>query len=221
LRLLQGTKVVEAPQAWRNAIEADGRPVVIDLGAGDGRYVYEAARADPDSLYIGIDPDAEGLSEYAYRASRKPSRGGVANALFVVAAVEQLPDELLSMAERVRINYPWGSLMRGLLTPEPETLQQLASLLREGGSFEVLMSYDPEHDTGAFAGPALPLLDEAYLEDVLLPAYEAAGFHVRVHRRLSQDEALRIASTWGRRLLHARPRQVFLLSGVLPTVPMS
>ena len=218
MRLLHGTKVIKAPPGWRASVS--GRPVVIDLGAGDGRYVYESARKDLETSFVAVDPDADALSEYAYRASRKAARGGVANAHFVVAAAEQLPEELRHIAGRLRVNYPWGSLLRGLLAPEPSVLRQAASLLRDGGSFEIVMSYDPEHDTGAFAGSALPLLDEAYVEDVLLPAYRDNGLEVLDPRRLSQDEALEIASTWGRKLLHARPRRVFWLSGVLSTALM-
>ena len=94
MRILQGTRAVEAPPGWRDAIERDGRPVVIDLGAGDGRYVYDSARHDPSRFYVAVEPNADALSEYAYRATRKPARGGVENVAFVVAAVERLPPEL-------------------------------------------------------------------------------------------------------------------------------
>ncbi len=76
------------------------------------------------------------------------------------------------------------------------------------------MSYHPEHDTNAFAGDALPPLDDAYVEGTLIPAYETAGFRVTAHRRMTQDEALALPSTWGRRLLHARPRDVYFLTVV-------
>src|SRR5581483_3754710 len=113
MRILAGTKVIEAPPAWRSDVTSAGRHIVIDLGAGDGRYVYESARDNPSDLYIAIDPDADGLSEYAFRAGRKPTRGGVATALFVIAAVESLPAELKGIANTIRINFPWGSLMQG------------------------------------------------------------------------------------------------------------
>ena len=54
----------------------------------------------------------------------------------------------------------------------------------------------------------------AYLEATLVPTYTAAGLVVDEHRRLTADEALEIPSTWGRRLLHARPRDVYWLAGV-------
>jgi 16S rRNA (adenine(1408)-N(1))-methyltransferase len=219
VRILQGKRVVEAPAAWREAVEGAGRRrVSIDLGAGDGRYTYECARADPEGLYVAIDPDAETLAEYAFRASRKPARGGVENAVFVVASVEALPSELAGLAANVRINFPWGSLMRGLLEPKPEMLHAIAALLRPDGVIEVIVSYDPAHDTNAFGGEPLPPLDSVYLEETLVPAYAAAGLGVTQYRRMTQDEALELPSTWGRRLLHARPREVYFLA-VMPSPP--
>jgi 16S rRNA (adenine(1408)-N(1))-methyltransferase len=216
MRLLKGTKTLESPPDWRDAIDRDRRPVVIDLGAGDGRFAYESARSDPGSLYIAVDPDAATLSEYAYRSGRKPARGGVDNAIFVVAAVEQIPSELDDLAERVRINFPWGSLLRALLAPDPRILRSIARLLRTGGTVEVVISYDPGHDTGAFAGDPLPPPDQARIETDLIPAYQAAGLPISHWRRLTGDEALAIPSSWGRRLLHARPRDVFLIAATVP-----
>jgi len=209
MRILNGTKVMDASHDLIDSLLSDNRQKVIDLGAGDGRYVYESARADPATLYIAIDPDAETLADYAFRASRKPARGGVANALFVVASVEALPSELTGIADRVRVNFPWGSLMRGLLEPGPSIVRAILSLAKPGGNVELVMSYDPAHDTGAFHGPPLPVLDSAYLNSTLMPAYEPAGGGAVESRRMTQDEALAIPSTWGRRLLHARPREVF------------
>jgi 16S rRNA (adenine(1408)-N(1))-methyltransferase len=214
VRILQGTKVIEAPPSWRDDVSRDGRPVVIDLGAGDGRYAYESARNDPSRLYIGVDPDADGLSEYAYRAARKPARGGVENARFVVASVEQLPAELEGIAALVRVNFPWGSLLRALLQADGGALGAL-SKLAPAGRFEIVFSYDPLHDTGAFAGEPLPPLDETYIAETLASAYLAAGLSIKEQRRLTQDEALAIPSTWGRRLLHARPRNVYWVAGAV------
>lgn len=212
MRILSGTRVIEAPQSWRDDLTRDGRPLVIDLGAGDGRYVYESARGDSSHIYLGVDPNADALGEYAYRASRKPARGGVENARFVVAPVEQLPSELSGLAALVRVNFPWGSLLRALLEPDAAVLEALGKLA-PGGRFEIVFSYDPQHDTGAFTGDALPPLDEAYIADILVPAYREAGLEAKEQRHLTQDKALAVPSTWGRRLLHARPRDVYWLAG--------
>ena len=80
MRVLQGTKVIDAAPELVATLLAPPRRVVVDVGTGDGRYPYESARGDPETLYIGLDPDAGAMSEYAFRAGRKPARGGVDNA---------------------------------------------------------------------------------------------------------------------------------------------
>src|SRR3972149_1267415 len=47
MRILNGTKVIDAEPGWREALLRGGRRVVIDLGAGDGRFAYESARTHP------------------------------------------------------------------------------------------------------------------------------------------------------------------------------
>jgi 16S rRNA (adenine(1408)-N(1))-methyltransferase len=201
MRLLNGTKVVEAPPGWREAVLASARPIVIDVGAGDGRFVYESAGRDPDRYYVGLDPDADAMA-------------GVENAAFVVASVEQLPPELTGLAAEVRVNFPWVGLLRGVIRPEASVLAALRSLAAPGAAFRIVLCYDPQHDSAALAGEDLPVLDEAYIDGVLLPAYAAAGLQIRAQRRLTREEALAIPSTWGRRLLHGRPRAAFHLEGV-------
>ena len=67
-----------------------GEGVVIDIGTGDGRFVSAAARANPNKFYIGIDANVKPLEKISMKATRKPSKGGLPNALFVQAAVEDL-----------------------------------------------------------------------------------------------------------------------------------
>ena len=55
------------------------------------------------------------MAKSSRRAARPVSHGGVPNALFVVAAAERPPTELLSIADELTINFPWGSLLRGAL----------------------------------------------------------------------------------------------------------
>lgn len=214
MRILQGTKVVDAPQGWRTALVLDEPRVVVDVGAGDGRWAYESARQNAGSVFIAIDPDATHLAEYAYRASRKEARGGVDNAAFVVAPVEALPAELDAIADVVRVNFPWGSLLHGLLVADAGTIEALKQLGKRGARFEAVMSYDPAHDTNAFAGDPLPALDLAYIDSTLTSALAQQGLSLTERRRVYEDEALAMPSTWGRRLLHARPRDVYLIAGI-------
>jgi 16S rRNA (adenine(1408)-N(1))-methyltransferase len=80
--------------------------VTIDLGTGDGRYVLAAAAADPHRLVIGVDANAAGMTDAARRAMGTARRTGVANAVFLAAAAEALPQELDSVADLVTAHFP-------------------------------------------------------------------------------------------------------------------
>src|SRR5262249_5952848 len=80
------------------------------------------------------------MAESAGRASR---RGGVPNALFVVAAAEALPPELRGAAGAITVHFPWGSLLRGLVTGEPDVAGQLASIAAPAARIELLLSARP------------------------------------------------------------------------------
>ena len=212
VRVIQGNRIVDTEVSIEGL--AAGRQVVVDVGSGDGRWTYERARADPSRLYVALDPDADSLKEYAFRAARKPARGGVSNALFVVAAVEAPPPELESAAGEIEVAFPWAALLRGLLLADQATLRGLVRLATPGAAFTLVLTYDATHDHGAGLDPAAPGLDQAAIERMRAP-YTAAGLHIERVRALTPDEALAIPSTWGRRLLHGRPREVFEVCGTV------
>jgi 16S rRNA (adenine(1408)-N(1))-methyltransferase len=62
--------------------------VALDLGTGDGRRVLALAAERPDTLVIGVDANASGMTDASRRALR---RGALPNALFAVAAAEHPP----------------------------------------------------------------------------------------------------------------------------------
>jgi hypothetical protein len=67
---------------WRNY----GRSrTIVDLGPVSARAVVRAARADPRVLAIAVDSDASGLHDVSRRAARPIRKGGLPNALFLVA----------------------------------------------------------------------------------------------------------------------------------------
>jgi 16S rRNA (adenine(1408)-N(1))-methyltransferase len=214
LRIVQSTKVVEAESGWREALDVSDRRVVVDVGAGDGRWVYENARRDPDTLFIGLDPDAAALKEYAFKAGRKPSRGGVPNAVYIVGSVESPPPQLIAVADELMVLFPWAALLRGLLLAEEATLRGIVAIAKPGASFELVLTYEASHDRGAGLESDMPSLDAARLE-ALAAAYGRAGLEVGAYRRLTTEEALDIPSTWGHRLLHGRRREVFRVSGTI------
>ncbi len=160
------------------------------MGTGDGRAVLGAAGADSGRLVVGIDANGVGMVE----ASRRALRRGMDNAVFVVAAAERLPGELDGVADEVTVNFPWGSLLRGLVAADATILGGIVRMMKADAALSVLVSVmDRDHGVGvgSIDGNAL---------DNLVAGYAAQGLAVTAIRPLSAAEVVAAGSSWGRRL---------------------
>ncbi len=130
--------------------------------------------------------------------------------------MEAPPDDLTGIADLVCVNFPWRALLRGLLRPDATVLSGLRRLGAAAAEYRFVLCYDPVHDAAAFEGETPPRLDRDLIEGRLAPAYAKAGIALGEWRLLSRAEALAIPSSWGRRLLHGRPRDVYLVAAAGP-----
>jgi 16S rRNA (adenine(1408)-N(1))-methyltransferase len=167
--------------------------------------VLKRAAACPDQLVIGIDASAASMIDASRRAARPAKRGGLSNALFVVAAAETLPPELAGIADAVTVHFPWGSLLRGLLLADPEILANVAGIMRGGATLTVLLSVT-EHDRIE----GINSLDEEAVT-ALAPAYAAFGLALESCRPATIDDLDRSHSTWAKRLAAGSARPVWRL----------
>ncbi len=167
---------------------------MIDLGTGDGRYVLATAAREPNTLAVGIDADASRMAEASRRAARAPRKGGLPNALFVVAGAESLPRELDGCAGAATIHFPWGSLLRGVVLAEPWLAAALARLARPGALVDAFLSVT-ERD----AVPGFAVLDDRAAAE-LAAAWSARGFTVESAAPASPAEIAATHSSWAKRL---------------------
>jgi 16S rRNA (adenine(1408)-N(1))-methyltransferase len=168
--------------------------VIIDLGTGDGRAALALAEAEPTTLVIGVDADASSMAETSRRAAR---RAAVPNVLFVVASAEAPPSELLGLADEVRILFPWGSLLRGLLGHDERVARGIAALARPGARVSATISITARDGVGETSE-----LDASAVAE-LGRALGPAGLRLTGSHRVDRDEVRATRSTWGRRLLGA------------------
>jgi tRNA G46 methylase TrmB len=101
----------------------------VDLGAGDGSSVLWAARKDSRALAIGVDTDAAGFREASRRAAMSARKGGLPNALFVVADASEAMAALRGSVAELKITLPWGSLFRTVLEGEEAFADAVAGSL--------------------------------------------------------------------------------------------
>ncbi|HEY7738338.1 MAG TPA: class I SAM-dependent methyltransferase [Candidatus Limnocylindria bacterium] len=161
----------------------------MDLGTGDGRFVLAHAAAHPERLVLGVDANADGMTEASRRAAQPAGRGGQPNARFVVAALEALPAELDGLADRVTVHFPWGSLRAAAAGHDPTATARLVRLLQPGGVLELLLA-DGERDA---AQPVDP--------DTVTGAFTDLGLRVTELAPATFADAAAVHSSWGKRLL--------------------
>ncbi len=185
--------------------------VVVDIGTGDGRFVYQSARANPSKFYIGIDANTKPLEKISMKATRKPSKGGLPNVLFIQAAVENLPEELNETADEIHIHFPWGSLLRAAVSGDETVLQSLRRICAPECLIEIVIGIDEERDKSEIERLDLPKLSTKYLENVLIPSYRAARFEILESGILVASDWSKLETSWARKLQGGSNRQVTYL----------
>lgn len=169
------------------------------------------ATANPSKFYVGLDANAKPLEKPSTKITRKPAKGGLANAMFVQAAVEDLPDEFDGIASEIYINFPWGSLLRAVAVGDEAILESLRRISASRGRLQITVGVDPERDRAEFQRLCMPRFDEQYVRNTLLPRYASAGFICEDLRKLHSGEWSKLETSWARKLGGNETRQVLRL----------
>ncbi len=170
------------------------------------------AQQHPEKFYIGIDANADALEKISEKLHRKPTKGGLPNARFLQAAVEDLPAELDGLAQEVHIQFPWGSLLRATLNGEERVLRNLRRLCAPGACLKIITGLDPTRDQAEIERLELPVLSDEYFEIALMPRYHAVGFHNVQSQVLPPAAWVNLASSWAKRLRGNPERDLFCLT---------
>ena len=200
IRRVVGKTVSEVSATELDELRA-GRPLLVDVGTGDGKHVLHEARARAGWFVVGVDAAPAQLQRASSSAARKPAKGGLANALFVQAAAESLPAELAGAAE-LHVLMPWGSLLRGCLRADG-VLPSLRSVAASGARLLLTLNLHawrpavPEVGDGAEPTPDSAL-------GSLAPLYAASGWDLTTAHYLDAPGIDALATSWARRLHSSR-----------------
>jgi 16S rRNA (adenine(1408)-N(1))-methyltransferase len=181
-------------------LDHTGEGVIIDIGTGDGRFVYQSARQNPKKFYIGIDPNTRPLEKISEKIHRKPARGGAPNVIFIKAALEDFPDELNGVADEVHVHFPWGSLLRAVATAEVALLQNLRRLCETSALLEVVIGLDPVRDKAEIERLGFSPLTLEVIDRALIPKYAEAGFEIIERGIIAASVWSKLETSWARRL---------------------
>jgi 16S rRNA (adenine(1408)-N(1))-methyltransferase len=175
--------------------------VLIDLGTGDGRFVRHVALERPDHLAIGLDACRENL--------RAVSHTSPPNALYVIANALDLlresnrPGGGLGVAARyLTVNFPWGSLLRGLLDGEPSLWRGIQGAAAPDALLEIRLNAGALAEEGRTLGEGTSRIAAAIRD---------AGFEAPHVTEIDRASLRALSSTWAKRIAFGRdPRAVHI-----------
>ncbi len=175
--------------------------VLIDIGTGDGYYVRHVAQACSAQFVIGIDACRENLRAISRKAPR--------NALYIIANALALPQELHGLAGHITINFPWGSLLAGLLGDDQALLDGLRVITRPGTVLEVRLN------SGALVAAGWSLeAGGAQVRQVLCDG----GFDVGPLVWLDSHALRTCPTSWAKRLAYGRDPHALYLRASAPVM---
>lgn len=188
----------------------------LDLGTGDGKFLYKQAKLFPETYYIGIDANLSNMSYLSWKVCCKPSRGGgQKNIALIHSLVEHLPEELCSIGDSMTINFPWSSLLHGLVTPDRNMLSRIVRLGKKNSSIQILLNYTIFQNHVYREKLQLPHVTTQYVHQYLKGVYLQEG--IRISEVALQNLSIN-ASSWGKSLTLSGNREVLLLSGSINRV---
>lgn len=221
MRVVRGRDTVEVSEAEVAAMLRGYDRVVIDVGAGDGRFAYGYAREHPEVFVLGMEPVKENVRESSRKAGRTPQRGGRANVAYVWARAERPPSELAGRGDEIHVTLPWGRLLDGLVLGDPDVLGGLAFLAVPGASVHATLNCGilEQGPNVPVRTAHLPELTPHYVWQNLAGRYAAAGLPLTHARMLSPDEVRALRSPWAKRLRSGRQPPGFLYLRALACGP--
>lgn len=206
--VIKGNKQIEISKFELQEIFERYEKTILDIGAGDGRFVFKTAQKEPQKFFVALEPNKEQLEIY----SKKTQRKKIVNAIFVLGSIEMFPQELFGEIDTIHINLPWGSLLKEVVSPSRDTVDKFMQILKYNGRLNLLLGYDKEFEPSETSRLKLPEISEDYIQNSLIPFYERTGFSLAENKLLSKIELKEFETTWSKKLAFGANRKIFFLS---------
>lgn len=194
---------------------------MVDVGTGDGLFVYRCAREDSQKFFIGIDANRRPLEKISERIHRRPAKGGLRNILFLQAAVEDLPSELDGIATEVHVQFPWGSLLRGVAARDEIVIGNLRRICSSKARLQITIGLDAERDRYEWERLKLSPISARHVESVLAARYHSAGFKIIEMEELSASDLPELQTSWAKRLQTSSQRSFIRIVAKAEEIPSS
>lgn len=184
--------------------------VHIDIGTGDAKFIYKLAKENPQNLYVGIDSSCDVMGFIAWKVKRKPSRGGlvVQNLELLHMPVEDIPDEFSKIAHYITINYPWGSLLKGITDPDPKMIETISKISHVKAEIFLNFNYTLYSDKSLIHRLKIQDLTQKSVLETMKTCFSKHKLHF-IEQNLGNNSPVK--TMWGQHLTLGSGREVLSL----------
>jgi 16S rRNA (adenine(1408)-N(1))-methyltransferase len=207
--VLQGKKSTSMNKEELYNIIKPFNEILVDIGTGDGTFIYKMAKENQNYFCIGIDSAGDNMSLSSKKIVKKPQKGGLKNALFVVSSIEQLPFELNNIASHLYVNFPWGSLLEGVVKGNDDVLSKIALISKNNAFLTITTTYSVYYEETEIIKRGLPKLSFEYFNNELAKEYERHGIKIKNVVLLKCDDLKDYNSQWAKKLAFGKEREIF------------
>lgn len=170
--------------------------IILDLGTGDGKYAFHLADNFPNHFVIGLDSCRENLREY--------SRTNLSNLMYVIANAQSLPYELNGLISCITINFPWGSLLQGLLNGDANLFCGLEKISSPHAFINLYLNAGALNEQGWTLENGVHQIQENLCQ---------VGWQMNGQKEMNIQTLKKIPSTWSKRIAVGRDPRAIQLSG--------
>ncbi len=208
MRVLNSSKEIEISDENFLCRIRGYKKLIIDLGTGQGSFVYFNAVSNKHCFYIGLDSCGDSMKKY----SVKQYKNKVANLIYLVMNVQNIISILENRFSEIYINLPWGSLLEGLFKEEMGVIRSISKLAVTGCLINICFSYDRKIENNEIEKRGLPDIDEEYFNRIFKPMYAKYKLNINAIDYIAKDE-VRFRSKWMNVLSDSRYRKFYVITG--------
>lgn len=174
----------------------------LDIGTGDGRYIYKNALANPNHLYIGIDP-ASNLREYQREINRKKLK----NATLINSSIENYQPEVENYFDKITIILPWGNLLKYTVTVDSDFFLKIIKWLKKEGNIEIIFGFNEELEEKETKRLNLTELTDKEIEFIRNKYQKLPQTQLLEFKELSNKELKNFETSWAKKLSFGADRK--------------
>ncbi len=218
IEVIQGKKSEFMTFSEIKTVASGYKKVILDLGTGDGKFVYENAKNIGGYFWLGIDPNRSALEKYSAKIYKKESKGGLSNAMYIISSIETLPEEMNDFFDEIYINYPWGSLLKHTVQGSNHVIKNLVRVAKNKSRLTMYFNYNSKYEPTKMEELEIPDLSDEYINNIMIPKYKSSDIQITSYKQLGNEDIKSVNAKWGKKLAFGRERAIWEIRGTIQKV---